>query len=400
MIIAAPTLIATNTPTPSPTVAVTATPTPHGVVVTFDQPTVSRVGDSFVVQGNLLGAQSNQVYALKIEGSSSGDTWFDAQTQSPTGEYLAWNASWDNFPTTVINSTSSISFDLRARIRSDRPAGNYQIRIKAKPVGGTNIEVSTVRTIVLDGVLSLTPTPSVVEEPDGDIEEIQTTPVHDAKAMTDGSEVSVSGIVSVVPGLIGPRVFYLQDSTGGIQVQMPTGFNNQIQLGETFEVVGEIHHRSGIVYLNVPNESDVTSQGIVVAVTPQVVAIESLDTDDEGRLVSVEGTVNQVNGNVITLKHGSAELKVQFKEAAFPKRPTIKKGMVAKVVGVLTLSKDELRVLPRTSQDVVVGPNEGGSVLGANGSLIGLPKTGGWAILHGLVTVLCGWFLKRVWVLF
>lgn len=62
--------------------------------------------------------------------------------------------------------------------------------------------------------------------------------VWDAKHVTDGAWVRVTGWVTVSPGVFGKNIFYVQDDTHGIRVKLPSGHGLYFAIGDYVEVTG------------------------------------------------------------------------------------------------------------------------------------------------------------------
>ncbi len=118
------------------------------------------------------------------------------------------------------------------------------------------------------------------------IEEDQT--LAEARALEVGSEVTVQGIVTNVPGAFGNKSIYFEDETAGAMIYTKT-LDESIQLGSKIKVIGTTSEYNGQFQIGMTSIEliDVDTH----EVTPQVVTATEIGEATEAELVQLSGVV-------------------------------------------------------------------------------------------------------------
>jgi len=144
-----------------------------------------------------------------------------------------------------------------------------------------------------------------------------TVTIATARGISPGKEVSVRGFVTVPSGLFasftGEQGFAIEDSTGGIYVQLESAIS--LQLGKEVRVRGRLAEIAKLTVISSRIELiDQLSQQ--VAVQPADIRTGAVSAATEGRLVRIRGTITRPIGDdrpygyKIFLDDGSGETQV------------------------------------------------------------------------------------------
>lgn len=97
--------------------------------INFSAPSSVVADTSFSVSINLSNFDPG-TYALKVL-VGDGTKFYDGRTQGVSGEWLAWNAPWAEFPKVAVGSSGSASKAVSAKADEDA-AGAYQIMVRVR----------------------------------------------------------------------------------------------------------------------------------------------------------------------------------------------------------------------------------------------------------------------------
>lgn len=220
-----------------------------------------------------------------------------------------------------------------------------------------------------EGKATPTPTPKSTPKPStgGKVAgaSVKAVALKDIRKEAEGTVVTVEGVVSAPPGVLGKGVLYLAGS--GVQVYFSEEDFPDFALGDTVKVTGEIGSYLGETRLKLAAATDATKTKTAEAPLPHEVKTGEVGEDLEGFLVVVIGKVVETSGDTFYVDDGSGQVKVFIKESTGIEKPKMKKGDTVTIIGVVSQTTTGYRILPRFQEDVHLG-----AVLG----LKTFPKTG------------------------
>lgn len=181
----------------------------------------------------------------------------------------------------------------------------------------------------------------------------------------EGAVVTVEGVVSAPPEVLGKGIVYLAGS--GVQLYLSDEDFPDLVLGDTLKVIGEIGSYLGETRLKLASAKDVTKIKTVEAPLPHAVKTGEVGEDFEGFLVVVAGKVTETSGDTFYVDDGSGEVKVFIKESTEIEKPKMKKGDLVTITGVVSQTTSGYRVLPRFQEDVRLGAVAGLKTFPATG---------------------------------
>jgi len=196
-------------------------------------------------------------------------------------------------------------------------------------------------------------------------------PVAEARALVN-AELTIEGTATMPTGALyaGSRntKFYLQDETGGIQVQVFEGQGQvRVKIGDRVRVRGKVgvyHDTVQIVPLLVPQDVTVTSSEdssqAVRLPQPEAAPVEQiLDQADAlfGQLVQIEGTAARVESFEhsfeidLTGERGQT-LIVSIDRQTRARVDDIEPGQRLRITGILDQTDGQARLYPRMQEDI------------------------------------------------
>ncbi len=192
-------------------------------------------------------------------------------------------------------------------------------------------------------------------------------PVGVARALPEGTEVVVEGVATMYTGGFyaggGNVKFYVQDETGGIQIQVFGGEGQvNVPIGARVRVRGAIAVYRGAVQIQpkvVPNDIQILAED---ATEPQPLSVsleEATSPLMEGRLVTVQGTVTALAEHsysyTFTLSDETGHNLGVYVDKNTHANPleVLEVGQDAQLTGILDERDGNIQLYPRRQSDIV-----------------------------------------------
>ncbi len=178
--------------------------------------------------------------------------------------------------------------------------------------------------------------------------------IKEARKIKNGEKVRVRGWVTVPPIVLGRQIFYLQDTSAGIQIYSYFSRFPQLSLGDFIEVSGELSESLGERRIKTDSSSDfqILKQGSIPY--PLWVKTGNISESTEGLLVKVTGRVVETGGDIFYLDDGSGKVKIYIKETTGIQKPRMFKGDLVTIYGICSQTKTGYRILPRYQGDIFI----------------------------------------------
>jgi len=177
--------------------------------------------------------------------------------------------------------------------------------------------------------------------------------IDQAKKLAKGSLVTVEGIVTVLPGSFSNYYFYLQDVTSGIKIYFSKVLSLKLQLGDKFQITGEISESSGELRIKIRNPADIVFLSHYQP--PEPVKIKTGQAENfAGQLAIVTGRVVETSGSTFYLDDGSGKIKIYISSKTGIKKPKMSRGDLVTIIGVISRTKSGFRIMPRFQSDIIV----------------------------------------------
>ncbi|MBU4216287.1 lamin tail domain-containing protein [Candidatus Parcubacteria bacterium] len=243
--------------------------------------------------------------------------------------------------------------------------------------------------------------------------------LEEARKMEKGAYILVEGTVTVLPGVLGSQYFYIginqKTSDGVVNFGLQIYSNKKdfpvLKVGDNVEVLGEISETNGEKRLKTSSEKDIHIIGRGKTVIPQKMTCENIDDSLFGVLVEVDGEISDIKSTGIYLDDGTDEMRVYVKKTTGIDYKEYKEASKIRVIGIVGSAKSELRLLPRSKDDIIILDKKMAvdtvkntslepKVLGAtldNSDLVIEPRAGNEAIKYLVVLLGGGMLMSLVW---
>jgi DNA/RNA endonuclease YhcR with UshA esterase domain len=207
--------------------------------------------------------------------------------------------------------------------------------------------VTTASNTNVAKTVSSTPTSSTSSD-------IQSRTIEQSKDLSDGTRVRVQGVITALPGVFARQVLYIMDETGGIQIYFYTADFPELTIGQSIYVTGEMSTSHGERRIKIQTQTAIASTQQEATRMPVVISIPEINEAHIGSLITIKGLVqSRENGKLIVEDTGS-ELVVSLKSDPEIDAVRFERGDRVTVTGVLTRWDGELRIRPRTDEDMVI----------------------------------------------
>lgn len=183
------------------------------------------------------------------------------------------------------------------------------------------------------------------------------------KEMAKGDRVKVEGAVAILPNIFSSQYFYIVGS-GGVQVYSYKKDFPELKVGDIVSVTGEISIVSGEKRIKTNTKDDIKIIKNEKEPEPEVLSCENIDEESVGHLVSVVGEVTEKKGYTIFLDDGTDEAQVYLKKNTGLSNSDFTEGDKIEVRGIVGQSGTNLRIMPRSKDDLIRQNDEAGEVLG------------------------------------
>lgn len=211
----------------------------------------------------------------------------------------------------------------------------------------------------------------------------------EARELPNDTKIIIEGIVSVVPGLLGKQIFYLQKDAG-LQIYKADEIFPELAVGDRLEITGTKSSNRDEPRLKIGKDDT-----IIVLEKNQALAITDLTKLEGkfgGQLVRVSGLVTEKSSDRFTLETEDGFIEIRLKETADIKTTEIKPGSQLIVTGIVGQSNENFFVLPRTQEDIIfkesiVAAETTNSPINLTGKQINQQSDQNKALIIGLVTI-------------
>ncbi len=183
---------------------------------------------------------------------------------------------------------------------------------------------------------------------------VNQTNLENVRKMKIGSQVEVTGIVAVEPGVLGVNIFYLAGS--GIQIYCYKKDFPGLALGDTVKVQGEISQAYNELRIKINDKNDVTIIKSGLPPLAHEVGLDEIGDEWEGSLLKLTGEITSLRSEDFWLDDGSGEIRVVIKKTtgiSLSERG-LKIGDRVMVTGILSEIQSGFRLLPRYQSDLVI----------------------------------------------
>ncbi len=188
--------------------------------------------------------------------------------------------------------------------------------------------------------------------------QIETVSIKEARGMSIGERVRVSGTVTVQSGAFASSIssgFAVQDDSAGIYV---VDADHAFNLGDRVEITGKRGAEFGQSNIVLESAEKLTGSGSVI---PKSVRSGNVGEAQEGILIRVEGYVTQTRGDppygykaFIDDSSGEFQIFVNVSTGLVDNARDWKAGDFISVIGVVGQYENTYEIMPRISSDITI----------------------------------------------
>ncbi|TAL51053.1 hypothetical protein EPN81_01030 [Patescibacteria group bacterium] len=182
----------------------------------------------------------------------------------------------------------------------------------------------------------------------------QSLTVAQAKEKADGQYVIVKGVITAAPDTFGSQIFYLQDETGGIQVYLYSRDFPDLLIGDAVYVRGEMSTSRGERRIKLSGSASVVPASGSFESGATDLSLEEVNEALVGMLMTVGGQIQSINTNKLVIETSGITLTIYLKSNPAIDPNQFERGDTIEVTGVLTTYDGELRLRPRSNDDIQV----------------------------------------------
>jgi uncharacterized protein YdeI (BOF family) len=181
--------------------------------------------------------------------------------------------------------------------------------------------------------------------------------IEQARTTKTQNYVTVGGVVTLPPGLVDDRDFWIQDASGGLHIVVANsaGAVPKLNLHDNVSVRGRIVSSFGARELRVELPDSIGVHGAGVPVLPRVLKTGQVDFSQEGALVQIVGWVARDDGREIYIDDGSGAVLVYIDANTRIRWQPLHGGDPARIIGVVSRFRGAPEILPRLQSDVQFG---------------------------------------------
>lgn len=169
-----------------------------------------------------------------------------------------------------------------------------------------------------------------------------------------GDAVSVTGTVVAIPNTFAAQYCYITDGNAGVQIYLHTKNFPTLAIGDRVTVVGAISEFQGALRIKIKKKEDIVVTGHGDLPPPNVFAIADLAPSGAGTLIAITGEITERTASYLYLDDGTEEIKIYIKKTTGIDVKSFQKGNTLAVAGILVESNNELRLLPRSKEDITI----------------------------------------------
>ena len=180
-------------------------------------------------------------------------------------------------------------------------------------------------------------------------------PISEARNKPDGTEVLVKGTVTVPLGIFSSKYFYIEDSSGGIEIYRGSGFGTMsFPLNESITLKGKVLTYHNVKEIVISSLSDITDNGSASQVNPVQTDVDEVSSN-YGKLIKIKGTVSdKTNSGFYVNDQNGNKVKVYVKSSTHISISGISDGEQVEVSGIAEPYHNSPEVMPRFQSDIVV----------------------------------------------
>ncbi len=330
---------------------------------------LNNSGDSVILKD----PNGNELEIFTYEGSEKGTSW--ARVPDGTGDWTltetitkgAMNAASQNTSPSTESETQNIepeSEESEAQTESATPVLNEEMSAippTIKTTSQASNAVTKPKTVASSAKKPTKKTSTTSRKKKtrssktsntNTIHELSIDMAHDDSYA--GLHVRLHGSVGSMPGLISGHGFILLSPTGrGIRVSVPTSMKLP-ELGSGVAVTGKLTYATNdLPYLKFLKDDAWSYEENATPLSRNINMLAPA-SEDAWSLVTIEGIVSDTTSKKIVMDVDGTEVTVYVKGMVQFRTARLSKGDTVQVTGLLEMTSDEVRILPRSADEISI----------------------------------------------
>ncbi|MBU0646514.1 lamin tail domain-containing protein [Patescibacteria group bacterium] len=212
----------------------------------------------------------------------------------------------------------------------------------------------------------------------------------EAKLLSDNARISLTGIVSVEPEILGKQIMYISDQQSGIQIYKYDSQFPELSVGDEVQIVGTMSTSHGERRVKITADGSISLIGS--ATEPSAISISPAAFTDAyvGRLVAITGTVLSRSGSLVLLESNEQEVQLRLASLTDIEPSIFESGASVSVTGILTSYDGTFRLSPRSASDIQVlkSPVADQEAAALAGKIEAENNQQGWGTFLAVITLL------------
>lgn len=177
----------------------------------------------------------------------------------------------------------------------------------------------------------------------------------EARQQGEGATVTISGIITNGDEL--GVIRYIQDETAGLAIYDPSNFAQEVEIGDSVEVTGELKDFRGLLEIDPVSDYQIISSNNNLP-APQLRTPGQLSEDDEGELVRIEGVRFSDGGGVFSTNQtfefsANGETSRIFVRSNHPLAGVTIPIFDVTLIGIVSEFEGQYQVLLRGESDII-----------------------------------------------
>jgi len=178
--------------------------------------------------------------------------------------------------------------------------------------------------------------------------------IEQAKAQKDGNKVKIKGYVSAIPDTFGRQIMYVQDQSGGVQIYFYDASFPNLEIGTEVRIEGTMSTAYGERRVKISDTNHIVPTGNLTQTNPIHFSTRDLNYPHVGSLIETSGQILSRSATKLIIEDGEDRMTIYLKSNPEIDANQFERGDKITIAGILTSYNAELRIRPRTEEDITV----------------------------------------------
>ncbi len=178
--------------------------------------------------------------------------------------------------------------------------------------------------------------------------------IEQAKAQKDGTRVKIEGYVTAVPDTFGRQIMYVQDQSSGVQIYFYDASYPNLEMGASVRIEGTMSTAYGERRVKISDTKYIAPTGNQTQAHPIHFPAGDLSEPQVGSLIETSGQVLSRSTTKLVIEDGEDRITIYLKSNPEIDANQFERGDKMTIAGILTSYNKELRIRPRTEEDMTI----------------------------------------------